>query len=102
MPPSLLPSILSTFGHPASTTRPARNNKRLQVSVVLLLTALGGYAQGPTVVRTFPDRNSSTAPQFVGVAVEFDQFLSDSLPTLQALSVFSQQSGGKRGGTPSW
>ena len=100
MPPFLLPPILSTFGQPASTASPACINKRLQLSMVLLFAALGAQAQGPTVVRTFPDRNSTTAPQFVGVAVEFDQFLSDSLPTLQALSVFSQQSGGKRAGSP--
>ncbi|MDF7814855.1 FG-GAP-like repeat-containing protein [Hymenobacter sp. YC55] len=99
MPPFLLPPIISTSKQP-TTAASTHGSKRLRLSMLLLLVAFSAHAQGPTVVRTFPDRNSTTAPPFVGVAVEFDQFLSDSLPTLQALSVFSHQSGGKRAGSP--
>ncbi len=66
--------------------------------MLLLLATVGAHAQGLFVSRTFPDRNSLTAPAFGGVGVEFNQLLSESLATRQALAVFSQQSGGKRAG----
>ncbi|OUJ69900.1 FG-GAP-like repeat-containing protein [Hymenobacter crusticola] len=53
----------------------------------------------PAVVSTAPAANTLTAPRTTSVAITFDQPLISGSGIEQALSVFSQQAGGKKPGT---
>ena len=96
--PFLPPAVLATSG-PVASTAHSKRSKCLKLAMLLLSAPVVAQAQGLVVARTMPARNVLTAPVYAGIAVEFNQFLSNSLPASQALAVFSRQSGGKRAGT---
>ncbi|WP_165699280.1 malectin domain-containing carbohydrate-binding protein [Hymenobacter jejuensis] len=58
-------------------------------------------AQGPTPISWSPARNAPSAPRTTAVAVSFNQALSNTFATQQALVVFGSQAGGLKSGTPS-
>ena len=98
MLPFLPPPTISASGPIPFTASFPRSDKGLKLSALLLVATVGAHAQGLAVLRTMPARNVLTAPVYAGIAVDFNEFLTDSLDASQALMVFSQQSGGKQGG----
>ncbi|WP_324679125.1 FG-GAP-like repeat-containing protein [Hymenobacter sp. GOD-10R] len=66
---------------------------------MLLGTVSIGRAQAPMLTAWSPTHNTPSAPRTTNVAATFNQSLSTSPATQQALKVFSQQAGGKKAGT---
>ncbi|WP_324673659.1 FG-GAP-like repeat-containing protein [Hymenobacter sp. GOD-10R] len=71
----------------------SRNNSNNSVSVRL------NQAASLQVVSTWPVRNINTAARSTDVAASFNQTLDNTPATRRAISVFSQQAGGKKEGT---
>ncbi|OUJ71092.1 hypothetical protein BXP70_22510 [Hymenobacter crusticola] len=64
----------------------------------MAVSSIGGaYAQAPTVTGLTPARNARSAPRTTNVAATFNQPLSNTPVTQQAIWVFGQQAGKKAG-----
>ncbi|WP_324671435.1 FG-GAP-like repeat-containing protein [Hymenobacter sp. GOD-10R] len=83
----------------AWASAPARLIDGALASLLLLMLGGSAQAQAPVVTSLAPTRNALAAPRTASVTATFNQPLSNTASTQQALRVFSQQAGGKKAGT---
>ncbi|WP_324671428.1 FG-GAP-like repeat-containing protein [Hymenobacter sp. GOD-10R] len=89
--------MMTTSTLPQRPAALARLVAPIKASLLLLLTVGSVQAQAPLVTSLTPTRNARSAPRTTNVAATFNQTLSNTPATQQALRVFGQQAGKKAG-----